>query len=72
MSMVRSCRQLEAACRDQIQYLWLTGWQQPDHNTPCRFYHLRRQGMRELFKSTIRTAVRPKSNHLNRADSLTP
>ena len=24
---VRSCRKLEAACRDQIPYLWLTGWQ---------------------------------------------
>ena len=23
----------EAACRDQIPYLWLTGWQHPDHNT---------------------------------------
>ena len=33
MAGVRSCRKLEAACRDQIPYLWLTGWQHPDHNT---------------------------------------
>ena len=33
MTGVRSCRKLEAACRDQIPYLWLTGWQHPDHNT---------------------------------------
>ena len=33
---VRSCRKLEAACRDQIPYLWLTGWQHPDHNTLWR------------------------------------
>ena len=36
---IRSSRELEAACRDQIPYLWLTGWQHPDHNTrtttPC-------------------------------------
>ena len=32
MTGVRSCRKLEAACRDQISYLWLTGWQHPDHN----------------------------------------
>ena len=26
MTGVRSSRKLEAACRDQIPYLWLTGW----------------------------------------------
>ena len=25
-------------CRDQIPYLWLTGWQYHDHNTLWRFY----------------------------------
>ena len=29
MTGMRSCRKLEAACRDQISYLWLTGWQHP-------------------------------------------
>ena len=33
MTGVRSSRKLEAACRDQIPYLWLTGCQHPDHNT---------------------------------------
>ena len=33
MTGIRSSRKLEAACRDQIPYLWLTGWQHPDHNT---------------------------------------
>ena len=40
MTGVRSCRKLEAACRDQISYLWLTGWQHPDHNTLWRFYKI--------------------------------
>ena len=57
MTGVRSCRKLEAACRDQIPYLWLTGWQHPDHNTLWRFYQRHRQGMRELFKRTVRTAA---------------
>ena len=57
MTGVRSCRKLEAACRDQIPYLWLTGWQHPDHNTLWRFYQRHRQGMRELFKRTVRAAV---------------
>ena len=54
MTGVRSCRKLEAACRDQISYLWLTGWQQPDHNTLWRFYQRHRQGMRGLFQRTKR------------------
>ena len=57
MTGVRSCRKLEAACRDQIPYLWLTGWQHPDHNTLWRFYKGHRQAMKELFKRTVRTAV---------------
>jgi hypothetical protein len=57
MSGVRSSRKLEAACRDQIPYLWLTGWQRPDHNTLWRFYKRHRQAMRQLFKRTVRTAV---------------
>ena len=57
MTGVRSCRKLEAACRDQIPYLWLTGWQHPDHNTLWRFYKGHRQAMRNLFERTVRTAV---------------
>lgn len=54
----RSTRKLEAACRDQLPYLWLTGWQRPDHNTLWRFYLEHRAAMRQLLKRTIRTAVR--------------
>ncbi|MDD9994748.1 MAG: IS1182 family transposase [Dehalococcoidia bacterium] len=57
MNNVRSCRKLEAACRDQIPLLWLTGWQYPDHNTLWRFYKAHRQAMRSLFRRTVRTAV---------------
>jgi hypothetical protein len=57
MTGVRSCRKLEAACRDQVPYLWLTGWQQPDHNTLWRFYRDHRQRMRKLLKYTVATAV---------------
>ena len=38
MTGVGSSRKLEVACRDQIPYLWLTGWQHPDHNALWRFY----------------------------------
>src|SRR6266545_7101044 len=57
MTGVRSSRKLEGACRDQIPFLWLTGWEHPDHNTLWRFYQAHRQQMRELFRRTVRTAV---------------
>lgn len=57
MTGVRSSRKLEAACRDQVSYLWLTGWQRPDHSTLWRFYRANRQGMRKLLKQTVRMAV---------------
>lgn len=57
MTGTRSSRKLEAACRDQLPYLWLTGWQHPDHNTLWRFYKEHRVGMRKLFKRTVKVAV---------------
>lgn len=56
MTKVRSSRKLEAACRDQMPYLWLTGWQYPDHNTLWRFYQQHRDRMRELLKRTVQLA----------------
>ncbi len=60
MTGVRSSRKLEAACRDQVPYLWLTGWQHPDHNTLWRFYQAHRQAMRRLLKFTVATAIEMK------------
>ena len=58
MTGVRSCRKLEAACRDQIPYMWLAGMQRPDHNTLWRFYNAHRDRMRALMRRTVRTAVK--------------
>lgn len=58
MTGVRSSRKLEAACRDQVPYLWLTGWQHPDHNTLWRFYQAHRPHLRSLLRQTVQTAVR--------------
>ncbi len=57
MTGTRTSRKLEIACRDQMPYLWLTGWEYPDHNTLWRFYKEHRAFMRGLFKRTVRTAV---------------
>jgi transposase len=58
MTGTRSSRKLEAACRDELPYLWLTGWQHPDHNTLWRFYREYREAMRHLFKGTVHAAVK--------------
>lgn len=58
MTGVRSARKLEAACYDQIPYIWLSGRQFPDHNTLWRFYRDHRKQMRKLLKRTVRTAVK--------------
>ena len=57
MEGVRSSRKLERACRDQVPYLWLTGWQHPDHHTLWRFYRSHRAAMRRLLKRTVRVAI---------------
>jgi transposase len=57
MEGVRSSRKLEQACRDRLPYLWLTGWQHPDHHTLWRFYRDHRPAMRTLLKRTVRVAV---------------
>ncbi len=57
MTGVRSSRQLEAACREQLPYLWLAGGQHPDHNTLWRFYQAHRAGMRGLLRKTIESAA---------------
>ena len=57
MSGVRSSCKLEAACREQLAYMWLTGQQFPDHNTLWRFSARRREAMRALLERTVRTAV---------------
>ena len=57
MRGIRSSRKIEDACRDQIPFLWLTGFQHPDHNALWRFYKAHRQAMRSLLKYTVATAM---------------
>ena len=58
MCGIRSVRGLEAACRDQIPFRWLSGNQTPDHNTLARFYQSHRSAMAGIFKQTVTIAVR--------------
>lgn len=57
MSGIRSARGLEAACRDQVPFRWLSGNQLPDHNTLWRFYQRHRTKLRVLLRRTVEIAV---------------
>ena len=54
---IRSSRGLEAACRDQIPFRWLSGNQTPDHNTLFRFLQQHPGAMKALYTETVRIAV---------------
>jgi transposase len=55
---IRSTRKLEAACRDQLPLLWLSGLIAPDHNSLWRFWRDNRKALRGIFKQTVQLAVR--------------
>ncbi len=57
MSGTRSTRKLEAACREQLPYAWLSAMARPDHNTLWRFWRTHRENMRRLLPLTVRAAV---------------
>ena len=49
MTGLRSSRRLETAGREQLALQWLSGYQQPDHNTLWRFYREHRNQLRGLL-----------------------
>lgn len=57
MTRVRSSRELERACTENVAFMWLTGVQRPDHNTLWRFYKRYRASMHRLFQQTVHVAV---------------
>lgn len=55
---IKSYRRMEAACRDSVGMLWLTGREVPDHNTLWGFFLANRAGLRSVFKHSVVVAVK--------------
>ena len=56
LNNLRSPRQLERACRENVGLIWLMGRHEPDHNTLWRFWRKHRAGIRGVFRQVVRIA----------------
>lgn len=56
MNKTRSSRDLEKACKRNIEVMWLLKQLQPDHNTISNFRRDNNKAIRKVFKSTVAMA----------------
>ena len=55
VSNVYSSRKLETACRENINFMWLSGMSYPDHNTINRFRGVRlKEALRSVFEEVVK------------------
>jgi hypothetical protein len=55
---IGSTRKLERACLENMGLIWLTGRNAPDHNSLWRFLDSNRKAISQLFKQSVRVAVK--------------
>jgi len=55
---LRATRRLEAACRELLPLVWLSGLIAPDHNSLWRFWRDNKKALRALFKQSVQLALR--------------
>jgi transposase len=58
INRIHSSRKLEQGCRENMGLIWLTGLNAPDHSSIWRFWRDNKKQIREVFKKTVRVAVR--------------
>ena len=57
---IRSTRRLEAACRENMGLIWLTGMKVPDHTVLSRFMAANKGAILQLFKQSVLVAAKCK------------
>ena len=58
MNKLRSSRQLESACHNRLDVIWLMSGQRPDHSTIAEFVTAHKKPLRQLFKDALVVAVK--------------
>lgn len=53
---IRSNRDLEKACKNQLPLVWLTGMNFPDHNTLWRFFNRNIKSLKQIFSQSVKLA----------------
>ena len=53
MNNLYSCRKIESALKRDIHFIWLAGYEQPDHNTINRFRNLIKEEINEVFTQLV-------------------
>lgn len=54
LNRVRSTRELERLCLNDVGLIWLLYRYEPDHNTLWRFWKRRRKALRRVFRKVVR------------------
>ncbi len=57
LNRLRSSRQLEAACHNRIDVIWLISGQHPDHATVAGFVRAHGERLRRLHKDVLKVAI---------------
>ncbi len=57
LNRLRSSRQLEAACWNRVDVIWLMSGQHPDHSTIAEFVKQHGGYLRQVFRDTVRAGV---------------
>jgi len=58
MDRIRSSRQLEAACYNRVDVIWLMENQHPDHSTIAGFVKKHGRPLRKMFRDVLRVGIR--------------
>ena len=54
---ITAFRGIEELTRNDIGAIWITGMNYPDHNSFWRFYHRNTEGLKKLFKHTVKMSM---------------
>jgi transposase len=67
LNRIRSSRQLEAACYNRVDVIWLMSGQAPDHSTIAGFVTQHKKRLREFFRTVLQVGIRARLVSLNHA-----